>query len=252
MTRRWLRAPLLAVTLLFLLPVPVLGARNTLSNPTVSPLSGTPSTTFTYTVHYKGAPASVTASVAGRTLPMGVASGTDSNGTFAVSTTLPVGSWPVTFRAVAQGNDDTLAGPTVTVTSTATPRPTTGPTPPPATPPPLPTPPPTPQPPPITATPLQATPLPSITPSPEGSGPGASGFIGGFIRTPVPTPTPAAVAAVEEPGGGDGIWTLVTGGLIALSALALLGMVGILRTRRPEPVDQPIGPVEFRPPTEDE
>jgi hypothetical protein len=44
----------------------------------------------------------------------------------------------------------------------------------------------------------------------------------------------------------------VTGGLIAMSALALLVMVGILRTRRPEPVEGPIGPVEFRPPTEDD
>jgi hypothetical protein len=48
------------------------------------------------------------------------------------------------------------------------------------------------------------------------------------------------------------MWTLVTGGLIALSALALLGMGGILRTRRHEPVDQPIGPAENRPPTDDE
>jgi len=252
MTRRWLRAPLLAVTLLLTLavPAPAQAARNTLSNPTASPLSGTTSTTFTFTVHYEGAAASVTATIAGRTLPMGVVAGTSSNGTFAVSTTLPVGSWPVTFVATARGNPADLVGPTVTVMSTATPRPTTGATPPPATAPP--TPPPTPQPPPITATPLPPTP-PSTTASPVGSGsPDISGFIGGFIRTPPPSPTPDAAPAVEGPGVGDEMWTLVTGGLIALSVLALLGMVGILRTRRPEPGDQPIGPVEFRPPTEDE
>jgi hypothetical protein len=48
------------------------------------------------------------------------------------------------------------------------------------------------------------------------------------------------------------MWTLVTGGLIALSALALLAMVGILRTRRGEETGQPIGPAEVRPPTGDE
>lgn len=250
MARRWLRAPLLAVTLLLMLAVPALGARNTLSNPTVSPPKGTPSTTFTFSVEYEGAAASVTASVAGLTLPMSVVSGTSSNGTFAVSTTLPVGSWQVMFTAAAKGNRADLDGPTVTVTSSATPRPTTGPTP---TPPPAPTPIPTKAPPPITATPLPPTPPPAITPSPVGSGSqGASGFIGGFILTPAPTSTPDAAPALERPGVGDEMWTLVTGGLIALSALALLGMGGILRTRRHEPVDQPIGPAENRPPTDDE
>jgi len=241
MTRRWLCAPLLAVTLCFALAVaaPVQAARNTLSNPTVSPPSGIPSTTFTYTVQYEGAPASVAASVADRTIPMSVVSGSSSNGTFAMSTTLPVGSWQVTFKSVALGKDDTLVGPTVTVTSGATPRPTIAPTPTPAaTQPPAPTPIPTPQPPPITATPLPPTPLPSLTPSPVVS-PGASGFIGGFIRTPPPTSTPDAAPAVEGPGAGDEMWTLVMGGLIALSALALLGMVGILRARRPVAADGP-------------
>ena len=232
MTRRWLGAPVLAVTLLFVLaaPAPVQGARNTLSNPTVNPTSGTPATTFTFTVQYQGSAATVTASAAGRTAPMSVIAGSSSNGTFGGSTSLPVGSWPVTFNAVAQGNDDTLVGPTVTVTSGATPRPTIAPTPA-ATPTPAPTPLPTP--PPITATPLPPTPVPSATPTPVvSSSPGTSGFIGGFIRTPTPTATPAAAPALEGPNAGDEMWTLVTGGLIALSALALLGMVSILRTRR--------------------
>lgn len=248
MTRRWHCAPLLAVTLLFVLAAPVLGAPNRLSNPVVSPTNGTPATTFTFTVHYEGFAATVTASVAGRTVQMGVISGTNTNGTFGGTSTLPVGTWPVTFTAVAERNDDTIAGPTVTVTSGATPRPTVAPTTAP------PTPVPTPAPPPITATPLQATPLPSSTASPGGSGsPGASGFIGGFIRTPAPTSTPEAAApAVEPPAVGDEMWTLVTGGLIALSALALLAMVGILRTRRGEGIGQPIGPADTGPPRTDE
>ncbi|MGH2394585.1 MAG: hypothetical protein ACRDGH_14045, partial [Candidatus Limnocylindria bacterium] len=149
MARRWLRAPLLAVTLLFAVAGPTLAAPNTLSNGTVSPTRGSTATTFTFTVHYEGAPASATFAIAGRTVPMTVVSGTTSDGMFAGSTTLPVGSWQVTFVAVAQGKDDTLRGPTVTVTSTATPRPTTAPTPP-STPAPTPTQ----APPPITATPL--------------------------------------------------------------------------------------------------
>jgi hypothetical protein len=246
MASRWLRAPVLAVMLLFPLATPALGARNTLSNPTASPPRGTTATTFTFTVRYEGAPASVTFSIADRTVRMTVISGTSSNGTFGGSTTLPVGSWQVTFKAVAQRNDDRLPGPTVTVMSTATPRPTTAPAPPP-------TPIPTTPPPPITATPLAPTPLPSATPGLVGGGnPDASGFIGGFILTPVPTSTPDAAPALEEPGVGDEIWTLVTGGLIAVSILALLGMVGILRSHRPEPFDQPIGPADNRPPTSDE
>jgi hypothetical protein len=182
---------------------------------------------------------------------MGVISGSSSNGTFGGTTTLPVGSWPVTFFADAStGKDDRLVGPTVTVTSGATPRPTVAPTPTSAPPP---TPVPTPAPPPLTATPLQATPLPSTAASPAGSGsPGASGFIGGFLLTPAPTSTPEPAPALEAPAVGDEMWTLVTGGLIALSALALLAMVGILRTRRGEEVAQPIGPAEAGPPTTDE
>jgi hypothetical protein len=236
----------LAVTLLFALALPAHGAPNTLSNAKASPPSGTTATTFIFTVDYEGAAASVTLSIADRTVPMTVISGTSSNGTFGGSTRLPVGSWQVTFRAVAQGRDHGLSGPTVTVTSTATPRPTTA-----LTPTPPPTPIPTQAPPPITATPL----APTATPSPADVGvPDASGFIGGFIVTPPPTSTstPDAAPALEGPGVGDEMWTLVTGGLIALSALAFLGMVGILRRRRPEPVDQPIGPAQGRPPTGDE
>lgn len=228
-----------------MLTVTAHGARNTLSNGTVSPTSGTTATTFTFTVQYEGAAASVSVSVSGRTVPMTVVSGTSSNGTFAGWSTLPVGSWPVTFVAVAKGNPEDLDGPTVTVTSTATPRPTTAPAPPP-------TPIPTQAPPPITATPLAPTPVPSATLSAVGDSPGASGFIGGFVLTPAPTATADAAPALEEPGVGDEMWTLLTGGLIALSALALLGMVGILRTRRSEAVDQLIGPPQNRPPAGDE
>jgi hypothetical protein len=73
-------------------------------------------------VRYEGRfpPLGVTAQVAGRTLALARASGSPLSGTWTVATTLPAGTWPVTFAAaVDRGNAPVLAGPTITVTGPA-------------------------------------------------------------------------------------------------------------------------------------
>lgn len=258
MARRWLRAQLLAVLLLSLpqLAGPVLGApNNALSNGSVTPGSGTTATTFTFSVQFQsdsGAAAAVTASVANRTVAMGLVAGQPDNGTFRGSATLPAGSWPVTFEADAdRGNNPTLSGPTVTVTSGATPPPTAPPTPRPTA---APTPVPTPTPMPLTATPLPPTTPPSLTATPiGGSSPAASGFLGGYLVTPAPTRSADAAPAVARPeAAADELWTLLTGGLVAVTVLAFLAMVAILRSQRETGPDQPVTPVKFGPPPADE
>lgn len=93
---------------------------NQLSAATVQPSTGTTSTTFvlsvTYTSGAGNAATSVTATVAGRTIPMTISSGTPLNGRWVATTTqLPVGAWPVTFEAVAKGQDPRISGGPITV-----------------------------------------------------------------------------------------------------------------------------------------
>ena len=96
---------------------------NTLSAPQASPTSGTSDTLVSFGVTYAGGfPAiSVSVSVAGRSLPMVLVSGTPSDGQWSTSTIgLPSGSWTTTFSAVAsQGTDPSRAGPTITIASVA-------------------------------------------------------------------------------------------------------------------------------------
>jgi hypothetical protein len=234
MARRWSRAQLLALVLLFVLVAPTYGAppNNTLSHGSVTPTSGTTTTVFVFAVDYSGTPATVTASVANRTVSMSLSSGQPTHGTFRGSASLPAGSWPVTFLANAQGKDPSpLPGPTVTVfpapTVAPTPRPTSAPTPVPTKPPP-----------PLTATPLPPTQVPSATASASRAGyPAASGFLGGFVVTPAPS-TPGAPPALGGPEAGDELWTLLMGGLIAISVLAFVAMVAILRDRQRQQVGE--------------
>ena len=116
-------------------------APNQLFKPRVSPGGGSTSTVFTFAVDYasdKGfAATSVVALVAGRSVVLGLASGTSTGGTYAATSTLPAGNWSVTFEAQpTQGPSPSVAGPTVAVTAPipAAPPPPAQPAPPPPTP----------------------------------------------------------------------------------------------------------------------
>jgi hypothetical protein len=122
MTRR-LRVIVLAaiVAALFGAPSAVFGAAPTrLFGATASPTSGTTTTIFTFSVRFDGSgkfsAGAVLANVAGRTLTMARISGNGLLGTYAASTTLPAGSWTVSFEsAPASGPAASLTGPTVSV-----------------------------------------------------------------------------------------------------------------------------------------
>jgi hypothetical protein len=228
MARPWSRAPLLVFALLLTAVAPVHAAppkNNVLSNGSVTPTSGTTATTFVFTVDYSGEAASVTASVANRTVTMSLISGQLTNGRFRGTASLPAGSWPVTFHADAErGKDPSLPGPRVTVASLATPLPTSQPTSPP-------TPAPTPASPSLSATPLAPTPASSASAGASEVGdPSASGFLGGFLVTPAPS-SDGAAPGLAGPKIADELWTLLMGGLIAISVLAFVAMVAILRNR---------------------
>lgn len=93
-------------------------ATNLLDSPEAAPASGTTSTVFRLRVSYEGRfPAlRVEVTVANRTVPMTLVTGSPADGTWEVSIQLPAGTWPVVFDAVAErGNSPTLTGPTLTV-----------------------------------------------------------------------------------------------------------------------------------------
>lgn len=104
-------------------------ASNTLTPLAATPGSGTVTTVFTLRAAYDGRfdALAITAGVAGRTLPMALASGTPASGTWSVTTLLPAGSWTVTYRATtAQGSAPIATGSSLSVAGivTATPAPT--------------------------------------------------------------------------------------------------------------------------------
>jgi len=150
---------------------------NQLSAPAVSPTKGEVTTTFTFSVHYVGRnPAtSVTVVVGSRTVQLALTAGTASDGTYAGSSRLPAGTWPVTFNAVStKGNPPTISGGTVTVVGpTPSPRPsatpvrTSAPT--------------------AAPTPVTKTTTPSSTTSVAGGG-------GGAVARAQPTPVAPAAA----------------------------------------------------------
>lgn len=164
---------LLAVTLA---PMTAAAGPTRLNQGSVSPTTGTASTSFAYSVHYIGnttnneAAISVTAVASNgsttRATPLLLTTGTTLTGTWTGSGTLPAGSWTVTFQAVTS----LLTNPSLSYATSIV---VTGPTPSP-TPTPAPTPPPT------------ATPMPSPTATPK---PTATGIP---TATPRPTPKPTA------------------------------------------------------------
>ena len=192
-------AALVALGAVLVSPAPAM-ADNTLSGGDVSPGSGTTTTVFFFSVVYASTPdrvPTIVAEVAGLTIPMALASGTAANGTYEGTRSLPAGTWSVTFRATAQGNDPTTGGGSVIVTAAPTPQPTPAPptpTPPPPTPAPTgaPTPPPTP-----TPTPLPPGVTPAPTPVPTPLPPGVTP-----APTPAPTPLPSGVTPAPTPSAG--------------------------------------------------
>ncbi|MBA3688548.1 MAG: hypothetical protein H0W81_06950, partial [Chloroflexi bacterium] len=81
----------------------------------VTPKTGTTATTFQFAVHFVGTntdqAVAVSASVAGRTVPLSLSSGTARNGTWTGPSTLPAGSWTVTYQSTSTG----LTNPSFTV-----------------------------------------------------------------------------------------------------------------------------------------
>jgi hypothetical protein len=208
---------------------------NQLLNGNVNPNSGTTTTNFVFSVRYESdrgnVPTSVSAVAGNVVIPLHLVSGRRADGRYRGSAKLPAGTWQVIFNALARGNDPSLDGPTVKVTKapkpSATPRPTSRPTPvPTAVAPPSAAPQTT-----AATTPAPATHEPTkrprrATPTPRATGLGAGGLA---------TPTPEASANAAAGGGTDAerqVVTILIGGLIAIGALALIGVFALLRDRR--------------------
>ena len=271
------RAHLLASSVLFLVLFAMaavftspVAAADELRNGSVTPALGTTQTSFAFSVDYvtPSAPqeaSAVTAVVGPTSVGLSLTAGTATNGTWTGQSTLPAGTWQVTFVAETPGSDPTLAGPTVVVvgpppTATPTPVPTPPPTapPPPATPtaaptpiPPRPTgaPPPTFGPPIPSGTPLaselatptaSASPSRSARPTPSASATDASESArplgAGAPSLPSPSAAPAEDASETVPSTNP--WVFVGGGLAFLGAL-ILGDQWLLRraSRSPAPVE---------------
>lgn len=101
----------------------------------VSPTTGTTTTIFQFSVHFVGSATdeaiTVSATVAGSTKPLSLTTGSDErNGTWTGSSTLPAGSWNVTYQSTSTGGTNpTFAPIAVVVTApTAAPTPTASPT----------------------------------------------------------------------------------------------------------------------------
>jgi hypothetical protein len=208
---------------LMILAMPAVAARNQLSNATVSPHSGTISTTFSFAVSYVGSAAtSVWADLgAGGTVALKLVTGMPLDGRWAASRTLPRGTWAVTFRATAKkGQVQPLSGGIVTVTGLPTPSPRPSPTA-------SPTPPQTPMPTPIAPTPTVdasattiAIPLPSISAPPH-----TPIAIGGAVsEEPTASGAPAGTAS-SSVGGGGPLALYLLAGVLAVGLLA--GIAGL-------------------------
>lgn len=261
---------------LFGAPSAVLGAPpNTLEAALVTPAVGTTATPFVFTVTYLSlggnTATSVTASVAGRTVSLSRVAGTPISGTWTGTSTLPAGTWTVTFNAVTtKGPRPSLGGGTIVVAALASPTPprTASPSPArgdePASEGPTPT----------------AEPMPVEDPTqPAGSGTvvgstepshattsaepatGGTGSSGDGVTAPVASPgtgagAPQVPAASQPPAAGSPaeagaspspldaaatalvdddaglVWRILVAGLVAVAAVALIGMAWLLAGRR--------------------
>jgi hypothetical protein len=127
-----------ALTLLILATPTVLAAAAKLTGGVVSPVTGTTTTVFQYSVHFVGSDTdeaiTVTVVVAGSSRPLSLVAGNLRNGTWTGSSTLPAGSWSLTYRATSSGGTNPTFGPISVVVTAPTPAPTPTPPPPAATP----------------------------------------------------------------------------------------------------------------------
>jgi hypothetical protein len=178
----------IAALVLTFAPARAAGA-NGLTNASVTPSSGTTTTVFVFSVHYKhttedasSVTAELTRSGGSVTFNLQRTSGTPRNGTWTANRTLAAATWTVTFKAVAvDGTPYSASGGVVTVTPAPA-----------ATPTPMPTPVPTPSP---VPTPIP-TPLPTATPTASPTGTARP--------TPRLRPTPAAPTPTPQPGQTPG------------------------------------------------
>ena len=122
----WILGAVLLASAMAFAPAPARAA-SVLSNRHVSPGSGTTATVFTFSVDYNSSnpvrnATAVWAEFGGTTVPLALASGNTHAGTWTGTSTLPVGSFTVTFHASisASPQPDPLDGPTITVTLAAT------------------------------------------------------------------------------------------------------------------------------------
>jgi hypothetical protein len=197
---------------LLVLPVMASSGPTRLSDPNVSPSTGTTATTFVFTVKYQNhegsAPDHVSVVIDGTSHLMTTTSTSwKQRATFSYSSKLSVGSHTVTFTSLDRDRfADSIVGGSVTVTAppAPTPEPTAKPTPRPTpkpTPAPTPTPSerpaPTPRATPTTEPGSAATPTPSPAADPSGSTDGGSG---GSDPGASPSDGPAASYAPPDPG----------------------------------------------------
>jgi hypothetical protein len=258
--RLWVLAPvLLAASVLATAPAPARAA-SVLSTGSVSQISGTTATSFDFSVAYNSSnpvrnALSVWAEAGGVTVPLSLASGNTHAGTWAGSSTLPLGSWQVTFHAAiaADPQPEPFVGPIVTVsqaptppptpTLAPTPRPTPRPTAAPPTPPaPAPSPPAGATPPPNQPGPQPTQPIqpPGDPDDPESTSDPSSAPTGSVLagtpgpkatapdedQAPVGSPEPSAAsadAAQDPPRGSLLAPLLFVGGTMSLVGAAVLG-----------------------------
>jgi hypothetical protein len=235
--RRCVGAVALLGTLAAALMVPAgqanAAAPNQLYGPTVSPTSGGTSTVFSFGVHYVGAhPATSVTAVAGtRTIALSLTSGTADDGTYTGSSTLPAGTWSITFNAVAsKGNSPSLTGPTVTVAGPS-PKPTVAPTAAPTAVPPAPT---------KTAAPRPAA-TPAATPAPTPAAPPAATASADAAALPDQTDDGQAIGGVNNTPNGDDLvpgffWPLMVGGFGAIGVVIVYSIFVMKRERRRQEV----------------
>lgn len=200
--RSWRAAALAAVVLLLVLswPAAAVTGPTKLSDPSITPSSGTPTTTISMGVTYRnreGSPPDyVRVVIDGVAHEMSGAGATWKSGVrFSYATKLPLGTHTISFDA--RGRDkftDAIAGGTVTIALPPAPTPTPAPTPKPA---------PTPAPG-STPAPSPGESAPAATPSPSASGvPGASGVpVGGSETLPAPRRSTARSATLSSEGSG--------------------------------------------------